>query len=233
MNSTFIYAPIHLGFSPWHPTSIQKCANNHNYQDIATVSAIFIQNSTSLHDARNRTFPLTCEKDNHSSSVEHVLRGTPASLCGRYAAEPPPRRACCSAVRPHPMMALRLPRLRKPRSAERVSTASRSLHPASLCAASLRSTHLQYSAVLSAFAPRHPTSLCRSYAYETPPLRSVAPSSTCGRYAYDSQQRRPSCSSGSSHSDLPCAVATRRPSMWPGWPSRLSATVPVTPKIES
>ena len=27
-----------------------------------------------------------------------LLRGTPASLCGRYAAEPPPRRSCCSAA---------------------------------------------------------------------------------------------------------------------------------------
>ena len=68
--------------------------------DITTVSAIFIQHSTSLHDAaRNRlgTFTSTYENlnDDHRLTVgsgcgvtsRMLLRGMYASLCGRYAAE--------------------------------------------------------------------------------------------------------------------------------------------------
>ena len=82
-NSIFIYAPVE------HPTSIQKSPNNKNYQDIAKISATFSQHSASLHDARNRTFTLTYENDDHSCRVEHAA---PSPRHARWQSEP---RSCC------------------------------------------------------------------------------------------------------------------------------------------
>ena len=182
-------------FSLRHPTSIQKCPNNNNYPDITTISAIFAPHSISLHDTRNRTFTLTYENDDHSCRAEHAT--PPASLCRRYAAELPSRRACCSVARQHHFADATPTKLRR---AERVRPAS----PRSLCGCCSNETpprrarsprgHPHHFAVTtptttavlsrSAFAPRYPTSRCRCYAYSTPPrrshsLRSYPPSLCC------------------------------------------------------
>ena len=112
-NSILIYAPVHLVLSLQHLTSIQKhpaptvattitvtsqdryIAGNPPAPGVTvtvTVSATFIQHHTSLHDARNRTFTLTYENDNHSgrvdSAVEHVAprRARPCGTGGIAAA---------------------------------------------------------------------------------------------------------------------------------------------------
>ena len=87
-----------------------------------------------------------------------LLRGTPESLCGRYAAEPLQRRACCSAARLHhfavatPMKLCRAKRVRP--TAPRIT---------------LLFLRLQIPAAPSVFAPRPPASLCGFYAYDPPP----------------------------------------------------------------
>ena len=142
-----------------HPTSIQKCPNNNNYQDIATISAIFTRHSTSLHDGRNRTFTLTYENDDHSGSVEHVAprhaRITLWALRLRYSSAPS---AFAPLQRRH-SESLCGTTPTKPRRAERVRTA----------APRITLLRLRYSAALSAFAQLHPASLCSYYAYDTPP----------------------------------------------------------------
>ena len=78
----------------------------------------------------------------------------------------------------------------KLRSAERVRSA--------LLRISFLLLRLRNPAAPSAFAPRHPASLCGCCAYENPPrrarsLRSI-PASFCGGYAYDSPPSRVCCS---------------------------------------
>ena len=98
-----------------------------------------------------------------------LLRGTPSSLCVRYAyetvVETPPRRARSPESprgTPH-HFAVATPT--KPRRAERA-------RPAALRITLRLLLRLRYSAALSAFAPRHRTSLCGCYAYEAPPRRA-------------------------------------------------------------
>ena len=99
---------LHLRFHPpcfslRRLTSIQKRPMNNNYQDIATVSAIFTQHSTSLHDARSRTFTLMYENDDsdHSCRVEHAAPRHARITLRVLLSEPLQRRACCCAARPH------------------------------------------------------------------------------------------------------------------------------------
>ena len=86
---------------------------------------------------------LTYENDDHSCILP--LRGTPTSLWRRYTYETPPRRARSLRGTPH-HFAVATPT--KPRRAERVRSATPRII--------LRLLRLRYSAVLSAFAPRHP-----------------------------------------------------------------------------
>ena len=129
-------------------------------------------------DACNRTFTITYD---HSGSVEHAAPRHACIALRRYAAEPPLCRACCSAARPHHFAGAMPTKLR---SAERVRSAASPHHFAVVTPTkprraerfrpaapriTLRLLHLRNSAVLSAFVPRHPASLCGYYAYETPP----------------------------------------------------------------
>ena len=115
-----------------------------------------------------------------------LLCCTPASLCRCYAYGTPPRRARSLRGIPH-HFAVATPTIL--RCAERVRSAAPRI--------TLR-LRLRYSAALSAFAPRHPASLCCWYAHETPPRRARSlhsiPASLCGYYAYDSPPRRVCCS---------------------------------------
>ena len=86
-----------------------------------------------------------------------VLRGTPASL---YAYYTPPRRARSLRGSGGTQYHFAVTTPTKPCRAERVRPAAARI---TLCLLRLR-----YSAALSAFAPRHPSSLC-GYAYDTPP----------------------------------------------------------------
>ena len=152
-------------FSVRHPTSIQKCSNNNNYQDIqvATISAIFNQHSTSLHDARNRTFTLTYESDDHSCRVrvEHAAPSTRhARIALRmpgYAAEPPLGRPRCQCST-HARFAGATPTNLKLRRAESVRSAA----PRAASRVTLRPG---------------------CHAHETPPLRARSPRGTPHHFA--------------------------------------------------
>ena len=88
--------------SPPTIESIQKChatttiiKTSQQYQQSSfSIRQLFTTLATEHLHRRTRTMTTPA-----ASSM--LLRGTPASLCGRYAAESPPRRACCSAARQH------------------------------------------------------------------------------------------------------------------------------------
>ena len=178
--------------------SKRSCSNNNKNQDIATISAIFIQHLTSFHDSRNRTFTLTVrtyETDDHSGRVEHVAPRHPH--CGPRAPRAPHRFAGATLLSRllnlsrvehfsprHPRITLRSLRLQKLRRAERVAPR----HPASLCGRYAYESNespvrrARRSAALCALRLRNPTT----------PIASLrdSPASLCGRYAYKTSPRR-------------------------------------------
>ena len=130
--------------------SKRSCSNNNKNQDIATISAIFIQHLTSFHDSRNRTFTLTVrtyETDDHSGRVEHVAPRHPH--CGPRAPRAPHRFAGATL----------LSRLLNLSRVEHFSPR----HPR----ITLRSIRRRNPAAPSASLRGHPASLCSRYAYDS------------------------------------------------------------------